>query len=365
MDDDEVFRQPARTGPPTPYLWTDNCKDNRGPPDVIKPILIFLFAAMTALPLSAQCNPADIRDDLSVEERHAIARQVADWPYGVGRAFRAIRGDERLFLFGTFHSAAAGPVPPVVSDEIARAQSLFVEVTSDQTAALQARMQTEPGLIMNLTGPGLNTDLTTDEWQALTDALQPMGLQPEVADHLQPWFAATMMAIPPCEMMQQAGGAQPLDMKVEALAREAGIPVAGLETAQDVLGMFDAMSRGTQIDFLRSSLMSVEMAEDVFMTAARQYREGRIAEVQALSNAIASRQMPPDAVAAMNEAVMEPLLEQRNRNWMKPILDAASQGPTVIAVGALHLGGESGLLRLLEREGFDITRIILDGEVSE
>ena len=51
------------------------------------------------------------------------------------------------------------------------------------------------------------------------------------------------------------------------------------------------------------------------------------------------------------------LITRRNQAWMGPILRAASSGSVLVAAGALHLPGENGLLRLLEKEGFAITRI--------
>ena len=38
--------------------------------------------------------------------------------------------------------------------------------------------------------------------------------------------------------------------------------------------------------------------------------------------------------------------------------------PIFVAVGTDHLIGEDGLLRLLEKDGFSIERVMLDGEVE-
>lgn len=57
------------------------------------------------------------------------------------------------------------------------------------------------------------------------------------------------------------------------------------------------------------------------------------------------------------------LISERNFAWLPKILEAHSQGDAFIAVGALHLGGENGLLELLKRDGFKIQRIA--GEESD
>jgi uncharacterized protein YbaP (TraB family) len=48
-------------------------------------------------------------------------------------------------------------------------------------------------------------------------------------------------------------------------------------------------------------------------------------------------------------------LIDRNRNWI-PVIEAAAlkHDRIVVAIGAAHLPGEVGVLRLLEREGWMI-----------
>ena len=46
-----------------------------------------------------------------------------------------------------------------------------------------------------------------------------------------------------------------------------------------------------------------------------------------------------------------------NLNWMSALLEELTKGDAVVAVGALHLGGEDGLLQLLAAEGFEIRRL--------
>lgn len=332
---------------------------------MFKSITTFLAGLLTALPLFAQCTPADLRASLTKDERSAIARDAAATPYGVGRAFRATRGGDELVLFGTFHSAAAGGLPTGLTDEMPLAAQVLIEVTSDQNAYLQTQMQTDPTLILDIGGAGLQSQLPAQEWASLTSALRPLGMPPEVVDMLQPWFAATMITLPQCELTHQASGAQTIDATIEALALSQGIPVQGLETALEALASMQNLPTQTQIDFLRIGLGTIDTAEPLFMTMAQLYSEGRIAEINELTNAISARATPMAEVDALSEQVFGALLGGRNHNWMPAILDAAQHGPSIVAVGALHLGGDEGLLRLLEGEGFDITRIVLDGEVSE
>jgi uncharacterized protein YbaP (TraB family) len=53
-------------------------------------------------------------------------------------------------------------------------------------------------------------------------------------------------------------------------------------------------------------------------------------------------------------------LEERNKNWVPKIATFIAQKKTFIAVGAGHLGGPNGLIRLLEQKGYTLTPIVLE-----
>lgn len=48
------------------------------------------------------------------------------------------------------------------------------------------------------------------------------------------------------------------------------------------------------------------------------------------------------------------LVEERNKNWLSTLTKYFKKGNTFAAVGALHLPGKAGLLKLLEKKGFQI-----------
>ena len=59
-------------------------------------------------------------------------------------------------------------------------------------------------------------------------------------------------------------------------------------------------------------------------------------------------------------------MDRRNESWIAPIETAASEAAAsgreiVVGFGALHLAGEQGVLRLLERAGWRISPIMVEG----
>lgn len=61
---------------------------------------------------------------------------------------------------------------------------------------------------------------------------------------------------------------------------------------------------------------------------------------------------PDDSLAL--KKISKEILYDRNYSWMKVIPDIIKEKSTFIAVGAVHLGGEEGLIDLLKKEGYTI-----------
>ena len=52
---------------------------------------------------------------------------------------------------------------------------------------------------------------------------------------------------------------------------------------------------------------------------------------------------------------MQVLIDKRNANMAERALPHLNAGSVLIAVGAMHLPGEAGLVHLLRERGFEIT----------
>jgi uncharacterized protein YbaP (TraB family) len=68
---------------------------------------------------------------------------------------------------------------------------------------------------------------------------------------------------------------------------------------------------------------------------------------------ISAEQMKDD------KAFAKRLLDDRNVMWVPKIEGLIRTKPTFIAVGAAHLGGEKGLIKLLRARGYDVRPIKL------
>jgi len=135
-----------------------------------------------------------------------------------------------------------------------------------------------------------------------------------------------------------------------------GNPARSLEDYRTLLTMLDSFPQEDQLDMIRLFFSQALDADDMAYTLRARYLAQEVALIWEYSKAMSLEMGGPDA--AEDFALFERLLlEQRNRAWVDLLLEAAEGRRVFAAVGAAHLPGESGVLRLLEERGFEIERL--------
>ncbi len=324
-------------------------------------VLVLAFLTIPSF-ASAACLGKDLRDSIPAVSMQEIRAGIADVPFREGVAFEAVRDDTRLTLFGTLPlSDPAVSVPEEIAIRIRTADVVLMEVTEEGERGLQRRLAANPSIMLYLDGPGLRSRLTAAEWEALSKSLSKLGIPPESADRMRPWAVFVMLEMPPCEIAAQASGATPLDRRIEALARNAGVAVEMLdEDLEQALGFFVDAPEEKQLDMLRMSLAKGGIADDdMVATVVGTWidEEPMVAWEISRSRAV-SLIGDAEAVATLFREVHDFLITRSNSGWRAKILDRTRASRNiVIAVGALHLPGHQGLVRMLEAEGFTIRRL--------
>ncbi|MFW2588675.1 TraB/GumN family protein [Sagittula sp. SSi028] len=324
--------------------------------------LFILLAALCGLATAgqAQCTGTDIRSQLTEAEQAEVAQRLAQTPYPTGNHWIATRGEERLHLIGTVHlsddrlDGPAERLAPIIQD----ASLLLLEMNAEDSATLEAQIASDPSLFL-LDGQSLPDLLDQADWVQLSNALEARGMPPFMGARMKPWYVSVLLSMPAC-MASQVAEMNGLDHRLEQIAEDAGVATASLEPYDTAIRLFAEIPMETQLSMIRAALAPSDVNEDLFETLLATYFTEDHALGQLVLEVVSPRVTPLDD--AENEAVFDSmndaLLTARNTAWITALEQALAdtEGTVVAAFGAAHLAGETGVLALLEAEGYALER---------
>ncbi|WP_208348009.1 TraB/GumN family protein [Pseudaestuariivita rosea] len=322
----------------------------------------FIFTLIwLASPVLAFCTGTDELAGLTTQDRARLNDAVSATPYPVGNHWRAQKDDSVIHVVGTVHAydprldPALERLKPLIDD----AEMLLVEITLDDERALQERLTRKPELLMLTDGPTLPELMSEESWQNLADAARERQIPAFMAAKFQPWYLSMILGIPPCAMADMARGVRGLDHMIMEHAVETGTPMQSLEDSATLLRMFSSDPIEEQIEMLEAGLAMNYDADAMYATLIEAYFREMHVEIWEYSR-LRSQAVPgytAEDMRRMFAEVEDMLLIRRNIAWMPVILGAADQHDMIIvAAGAAHLGGEKGVLNLLENEGYALER---------
>lgn len=259
--------------------------------------------------------------------------------------------DNSVYLLGSMHLLTADeyPLAPAVDAAFADSAQLVFEIAPqgmDPQEVAQAMLQSAT----RTDGKTLAQTLPPATWRSLQTYAAAHGMPAQSLQHYKPWFVAllVMMGESTAAGMDPALG---LDQHFMARAAAAGKPTTGLESAQAQIALFDGMGERAQLEFLQEALGDVAHFKeqmDELLSAWRQADEKALLRIGLQD----MRRDYPELYQSINVG--------RNRAWLpkvEALLHESSHHNALVVVGALHLLGDDGLVRLLQRRGYRVQRL--------
>jgi uncharacterized protein len=247
------------------------------------------------------------------------------------------------YLFGTFHTSdpRITVLPCPVKAVFDQAASYTMEMITNGAGIVsmaEAMFFNDGKTLKDVVGEALYND--TLQIIGISDAGQARGI-----NSMKPWAVMMTLSGP------HQGGGLPLDMALQYQATRQGKPTYGLETMEEQIAVFNGMSLADQVILLRDTVQTQKAEQDAMEELTQAYLDRDLAGLMALNE----RFKPADT--RVYDTLMDRLLVQRNRNMTERMQKYLKQGNAFIAVGALHLPGDSGLLKLLSAGGHHVTRV--------
>jgi uncharacterized protein YbaP (TraB family) len=252
-------------------------------------------------------------------------------------------GIEPAYLFGTIHSEDPGvlQLPQPVQQAIDRSHTVVLEMLLDA----EAMMYSSTAMLM-MDGRMLSDIIGKPLFRQAASAIRSRGIPEVVLERMKPWAAAVILSMPASET------GLVLDMMLYQSALQQGKSVHGLETVQEQLNIFEALPEKDQVMLLQEAVDNFSGLDAMHAELLDAYKARDLAALMALNEAAME-----SGDQQLADEFQQHLVVDRNHRMVERMQVYLRQGQVFVAVGALHLPGEEGLLNLLEQQGFTIRRL--------
>ena len=240
------------------------------------------------------------------------------------------------------------PLAEPILDAFNKAEKVVFEVDlakldDDDTGLLmqQHGMYTAPDSIKR--------DLQPETLVLLEDYLTETGVDMDQINRMKPWYL--MLTVGQLELNQLGfESAYGIDQYLQKRAADEGKEILQLETLQEQIEILSGDSMLIQDLSLRASLeerTSVQDDPNMLVEAWQQGAADKMLEMTLISTA-----RYPELSGQMDS-----LIYKRNAKMVHKIREYADTiGTYLVVVGALHMGGEQGLVHLLSQD-YDVTQL--------
>lgn len=263
------------------------------------------------------------------------------------------------YILGTHHLTHISFVDsiPGLRNAIEETEQTVGELLMTDQAAMQAKLQQAAIMPADRSYSDI---LTAEEYSQLDEGLKDLfngqaGI--EQFKQFKPGMISMIYAIslyaktiPGFNPM----GHEAIDAYVQRIATEKGKSVVGLETVEDQIhALFDTEPLDTQAKTLACS---VNLKNKDFMIKS-------VKELDAYYRAMTLTKMydlafnNPDEPCKMSKIYENAINKHRNNKWMEKLPLIMNSKSSLVAVGALHLAGEEGLLFQLSKRGYKVEAV--------
>lgn len=297
--------------------------------------LLACCSMFAALPGAAELNCPSLK--LATAHHNPPARHAR------GLLWRIVKpGLAPSYLFGTIHLGDDDVVtlPTPVSEAFTQSRRLVIEAKLDDVDLLQWSQTLLFG-----EGTPLRDRLGSELFQRTVALLSRYGIPGEAAAIMKPWAVYLTLMTPP------ATGGIPLDLALAMRAAETGKAVAGLETLEEQANVLAELPSDDQVALVTDVVCHYDVLQ---------------ADIQAMKRLYLSRDLAGLVAAAMRyelsetpryQYLLQQVLWDRNQRMVQRMGPYLSEGQAFVAVGALHLPGERGILGLLEKAGYSLESV--------
>ncbi len=249
------------------------------------------------------------------------------------------------YIFGTFHAICSSEMVPIekLDTYLTQSDQLMMEIDMDDAVEMGSM-----GKAVIIPDGKTIKDFMTAEQFAKVDAMitNLLGYSAENVKMVKPSMLMVLAVTSP-----KAIGCTPtvydLSLMQNAVAKKK--PVVGLETVASQIKVLDSKPIDKQAKDLYEMANDPEKSITELKKMMAVYKLGDAEKLFDLT----------ESMMTSDKEFQSRLLDERNIAWIPKLETAFKEKPTFVAVGAGHLGGKNGVIKLLRKKGYTVTSVKL------
>ncbi len=237
------------------------------------------------------------------------------------------------------------PLPKAIEDAFASSKALAVEINAKNLDPLKTMQMVQAHGTYD-EKDGISRHLSKQTLEALDQFCQAHGLPRAALEELRPWVVATVVI---ATAYQQAGEDAKLGIDMHFLDEAKAQRIDELETADFQFSLFSSASDDEQQEMLADALKNSDKTKDMMKKIQNAYISGDSTSIQKLleeENATGPKWMVKKLIDDRNVTMTE-----RVERYLK------GTETCFVVVGAAHIIGEKGMVRLLQDKGYKIEQV--------
>ncbi len=246
------------------------------------------------------------------------------------------------YLFGTIHITCDASLDDDIKKALDETTQLVLELDMDDPS-MQANLMKD---VYMKDGKTLKDFVSEEDFSAIDSLfINQAGMSVKMIQNMKPFFLTSMLypKMIDCPM-------QSFELELMKVSKEQNEEVYGLETVEEQMKVFDDIPYEDQVaDLIRMAKDNLEYDKETFADLLEVYKSEDI-------NAMLD--MMDDENNKTTAKHQDVLLKNRNINWIPKIEEFAKQESTFFGVGAGHLAGNNGVIKLLRKAGFTVEAIL-------
>jgi uncharacterized protein len=263
------------------------------------------------------------------------------------------KGIKTAYIYGTIHMISQKDffMADATLKAFNKCKSLITEIDMSNQMALAVQMLK----LAPMKNAMLKNLLSETDYNIVKNYFEKESNNPELKmmpfSMVENWKPMLLQSFLYTDMIEKPVKAYEMEF-VSLAQKRKKMQYGGLETIDDQMNIFETIPYATQAKALVEMIQQIKQTDD---TGANEFAElVALYKSQDIDGMVAHSQKSFDEMGDDSENA---LLTNRNKNWIPQIAEMGKKTTCFFAVGAAHLGGENGIIRLLMKEGYKVEPI--------